>query len=507
MYSSIGIFFTLLLVVTTGVEASLDRRDVIKAVSDIELYIPQAMEKSFVPGLAIAVVFEDEVLIAKGFGIRKIGSSEPVNARTAFQIASLSKPVTATVLASLVGEGKLSWDGKICDLDPAFRLSDSWITANLTIKDLLSHRSGLPDHAGDLLEDLGFETSDILYRLRFITALNAFRASYAYTNFGFSEAAYAAAIKAGLSWPEVAKRQLFDALQMTSTTYSYKAFINSENRATLHQITDGRAEALFIRDADAQAPAGGVSSSIDDLAKWVSLILADGSYQGKQLIDSKALLETQVPANISKADLATGEINFYGMGWAIKWDTEGRKNVSHNGGFGIGARTYVSLYPQDKIGVIVISNAAWQGVPEAIIDTFYDAVYQKPEQKDLLDMWNKRWSTLGKKNTISDQASSPQPAMPSKSYLGSYGNSYYGEVDIAVDSKGQLTLKIGPKLQEYLLTHLNRDVFTFDTIGENAIGKAQVIFAIDSEGQASSMTVDSLNEHGNGTFDKKVRGR
>ena len=171
-----------------------------QAVREIQKLCENEIEQDAVPGLAIAVVFQDQVVYAAGFGVRNVNTHEPVNADTVFQLASLSKPIGSTLVAELVGEGKISWDSKISDLDPDFAMYDPWVTREITIRDFYSHRSGLPDHAGDLLEDLGFTREEILHRLRYQKPDSSFRSHYAYTNFGITEAGVAAAKPYNMTW-------------------------------------------------------------------------------------------------------------------------------------------------------------------------------------------------------------------------------------------------------------------------------------------------------------------
>src|ERR1700722_2998657 len=152
------------------------------AVAQIEKLAQKQIDENVVPGLAIAVVHKDKMIFAKGFGIREVGKDGKIDADTVFQLASVSKSLASTVVAALVGEGKITWDAKISDLDPSFEMHDSWVTREITIRDLMAHRSGLPDHAGDLLEDLGADRAQVLYRLRFQKPDSSFRAHYAYTN-------------------------------------------------------------------------------------------------------------------------------------------------------------------------------------------------------------------------------------------------------------------------------------------------------------------------------------
>jgi CubicO group peptidase (beta-lactamase class C family) len=190
-----------------GVEAVLPELDRI---------VEQTLKKTGVPGLALAVVCKERVIHLKGFGVRQAGRDERVDADTVFQLASVSKPMASTVLAALVGERLIGWDDRVIDHDSGFRLSDPFVTREVTLRDLLSHRSGLPDHAGDLLEDLGYGRAEVLCRLRLERPASSFRSRFAYTNFGFTEAAVAASRAAGSAWEDLAAEKLFGPLGMRS---------------------------------------------------------------------------------------------------------------------------------------------------------------------------------------------------------------------------------------------------------------------------------------------------
>jgi CubicO group peptidase (beta-lactamase class C family) len=168
---------------------------------------------------------------AKGFGVRDTSAKNPVDADTVFQLASLSKPIGSTVVAELVGEGKITWDSKLSVLDPTFAMFDPWVTREITIRDMYAHRSGLPEHAGDLLEDLGFTRTEILHRLRYQHPSSSFRSHYAYTNFGMTEGAIAAANAYNVEWENAAEEKLYRPLGMSSTSSRYADFMARRNKA------------------------------------------------------------------------------------------------------------------------------------------------------------------------------------------------------------------------------------------------------------------------------------
>src|SRR5437660_12625097 len=305
----------------TGQEKShVTSEQVTHAIQELEKRAQTQIQKNALPGLAIAVVFQDKTVYAKGFGVRDTNTKVPVDADTVFQLASLSKSIGSTVVAELVGEGKITWDSKLNVLDSSFAMFDPWVTREITIRDMYAHRSGFPEHAGDLLEDLGFARAEILYRLRYQHPGSSFRSHYAYTNFGMTEGGIAAAKAYGLEWEEAAKQKLYNPLGMTSTSSRYADFMARRNKALGHVLVDGKWVQKFKRDPDAQSPTGGVSSSVNDLAKWMRLQLASGKFDGKQIVNEKALGETHHPHMLTGFSPFTGLPGFYGVGWGVSYD-------------------------------------------------------------------------------------------------------------------------------------------------------------------------------------------
>jgi len=220
---------------------------VMLAVQEVEKLAQKQIDQNAVPGLAIAVVFQDKVVYAKGFGVRDVNTKAPVDADTVFQLASVSKPIGSTVVAELVGEGKISWDSKLSALDPTFEMFDPWVTREITVRDMYAHRSGLPDHAGDLLEDLGFTRAEILFRLRYQHPDSSFRSHYAYTNFGMTEGAVAAVKPYQLEWEEACAQKLYKPLGMTSTSSRYADFTARQNKALGHVLVNGNNVDFFFK--------------------------------------------------------------------------------------------------------------------------------------------------------------------------------------------------------------------------------------------------------------------
>jgi CubicO group peptidase (beta-lactamase class C family) len=485
-------------------ETPITSEQVSQAVREIQKVCNNAIEQDAVPGLAIAVVFQDQILSAAGFGVRDVKTGEPVNADTVFQLASLSKPIGSTLVAELVGERKISWDSKISDLDPDFEMYDPWVTREITLRDFYAHRSGLPEHAGDLLEDLGFTRKETLDRLRFQKPNSSFRSQYAYTNFGITEAGVAAAKTYNLTWENASEQKLYKPLGMHSTSSRYADFMARTNKALGHVLINGQWVQKYKRDPDPQSPAGGVSSSVNDLAKWMRLQLADGELDGKPIVDEKALSVTRSPQMLTGFSPLTGLPTFYGLGWNVNYDTEGRLRLGHSGAFALGAGTFVQLVPSEHLGIVVLTNAYPVGLAEGIAFTFTDlALYGKATQ-EWLQLFKKLFAnpaavgvTFGA--DYSRSPTSPTPQLANSAYLGTYTNKFFGDIQIIEKGEG-LAIVEGPHKRVFPLKHYDRDIFTYETEGENAVGAAGVNFTIGPDGKPATVVVENLNVHGEGTF-------
>lgn len=482
---------------------SVTKEQVDQAVGEIDRLAQQLIADNKTPGLAIAVVYGDEVVFAKGYGVANTTTNAPVDADTVFQLASLSKGVSSSVVAELVGEGKVSWDTKIHDLDPNFRLSDDWITNEITIRDLFAHRSGLPEHAGDYLEDLGYDRAEILRRLRYEKLLDTFRQKETYTNFGLTEAAVAAAKTSGMEWEDLAKKALYDPLGMSSTSSRYEDFLARTNRADTHVLEDGKWTPKFKRDPDAQSPAGGVSSSANDMAKWLLMQLGNGTYEGKPIIAEKALLETRTPQLLRNNN--GGKPSFTGLGWDLAIDQRGQVRMAHSGAFALGASTNMRVLPADNVAIVALANSAPTGVPEAVTQTFVDVLDNGKVTQDWVAAYKKAFDDPATIGVIlgydySKPPANPTPALADDAYLGTYTNDYYGDMQIVRGENGGLAIVLGPKQITTPMTHYDHDTFTYETFGENAVGLSGVQFVIGPDGKASEVTVENLNTTGLGTF-------
>ena len=473
------------------------------AVDKLDGIIEGVLAKTGVPGLAAAVVHDGNVLYAKGFGVRDVNTLAPVDAATVFRLASVSKPLSSTVVAGAVGRGAVKWTDPIVAQLPSFALADPYVTAHVTYADLFSHTSGLPDHAGDLLEDLGYDQAYILNRLR-LEPLEPFRAEYAYTNFGLTAAAEAAAAAAGVSWADLADEVLFSPLGMTSSSFRYADFLSEADQAAMHVRVGTKWVQKYARDADPEAPAGGASSNVLDLASWLILQLAGGVWNGAPVIDNTALSQTHLPHVRSGMPLSPiSRSGFYGYGLNVSYDYAGRLRFSHSGGFNEGAATAFSMLPSANLGIVVLTNGMPIGVPESINNYFLDYVEAGSVQDDWLTLLGPVFAGLyANHSVLADQKppEHPVPAKPDSFYTGTYDNAYYGPIRIVAEG-ASLHLLIGPGPDDYVLQHWSGNVFAFYPTGENAVGITAATFNPGAgNSRAASVTLEYYNTNKLGTF-------
>ncbi|MGE2833675.1 serine hydrolase domain-containing protein [Mycobacterium sp. SMC-4] len=471
------------------------------AVSRLDGMVEELMTKSGLPGMAVAVVHGGETVYSKGFGVKNTQlGDEPgnrVDPDTVFQLASLSKPLGATVVAHQVGEGSISWDTPLVEHLPWFALADSAVTRMVTVGDMYAHRSGLPDHAGDLLEDLGYDRRLVLEKLREYP-LDPFRVSYAYTNFGLTAGAEAVAAAAGRSWEDLSRQTLYEPLGMSSTSSRFDDFVVRPNRALGHLHVDGAYRPDHVRDPQAEAPAGGVSSSVNDLSRWLTMMLADGTYQGRQLIDPAALRPALTPQSVSdRASDPAARSGFYGYGFNVGTTAAARQQLSHSGAFELGAGANFVMLPSADVAIVALTNATPSGVPETLTAQFADLVQFGEVREDWWELYHGAFAEMEKpvgSLVGARPPAQPTPPAPLADYVGQYSNSFWGPARVLQTDAG-LELALGPKFV-VPLKHWDGDVFTFSFVSENAPPGSLSKASFDGDW----LTLEYFDQDGKGTF-------
>lgn len=474
------------------------------AIAAVDKLAQKQIDENVVPGLSISIVHGDKVVYSKGFGVREVNKPDKVNADTVFQLASVSKSISSTVVAALVGEGKVTWDSRINDLDPGFELQDAWVSRQLTIKDLLAHRSGLPEHAGDLLEDIGYPRAHILHQLRYQKPGSSFRSKWEYTNFGYTEGVLAAARSVNSDWGDVASEKLFKPLGMNSTSTRFADFMANPDRAMGHILVNGAWVHGPQREPDAQSPAGGCASSANDMAKWLRLQVGNGKFDGRQVIDAEALAETHHPQIFTQFNMGNGLPCFYGLGFNVSYDQQGLLQIGHSGAFCMGAATNVTMIPAETLGICVLTNAYPIGLAEGLSMTFTDTALHGKTSRDWLALFKKVFSDpalLGivKGFDYSKPPAIPAAAMSNATYVGRYANEFYGDLEVIEKDDG-LLLVLGPKKMTFPMKHYDRDTFTYTAVTENLDGAGGLRFAIGEDGKAASLLVENLDVAEQGPF-------
>jgi CubicO group peptidase (beta-lactamase class C family) len=493
---------------TSGVPLQAARID--DAIARLDGLAGEIMRRSGIPGLSVAVVRDGRTAYAKGFGVRKAGENAPVDADTVFQIASISKSLAATVVARMVGTGVVAWNSRIVERLPWFRLSDPWVTDRVTIADMFSHRSGLPTYAGDDLEDIGYDRRAILERLRLLP-LHGFRDTYAYTNFGLTAAAEAVAVAAGRTWEDLAQEVLYRPLGMASTSSRHADYENRTNRAVLHVKSADTWQAKYRRQPDAQSPAGGVSSSANDLARWLSMVLQQGQYEGRTIVSADALLPavTAEMVAVQPPRAADARARLYGYGVFVETSPAGRVVLNHSGAFTMGAGTHYAAIPSAGVGIVVLTNAAPIGAAEALVAEFNDLVQLGRPTRD----WFAWWSAFFAKGSapVGDLVGKTPPANPAPAarlalYEGVYANQYFGDVTIVADGRG-LRLTLGPAGTTYGLAHWDGGIFAISPVSESEMegSRSSVAFNQSGEAPATELTIKYLDDHGLGRFVRRPR--
>lgn len=469
-----------------------------QAISELDGMATDIMARTGVPGMAIAVVHGGKVVYAKGFGVREAGNPAKVDADTVFQLASVSKSIGATVVAQQVGTGSVEWDTPVRTKLPWFALDDPYVSEQVTIGDLYSHRSGLPEHVGDKLEDLGYDRMDVLQRIRQVP-LAPFRTTYEYTNFGMTAAAEAVAAAAGLDWETLSEQAIYRPLGMTSTSSRFADYKARANRAVGHVLVNGAYVPGEERNPDAQSPAGGMSSSANDVAKWLIFLLAGGSYDGRQVVDAAALLPAISPQAVSGPPASANErAGFYGYGFNVSTSAAGRTVVSHSGAFALGAATSFTAIPSADVAITVLTNTSPIGVPETLAAKFADLVQFGSVQQDWETLYRKALAPLLlPQGSLVDavKPANPVPAQAFSAYAGTYQNDYYGPLEV-VDNQGVLELRLGPQPMTFKLSHWDGDIFTFMLDNENA-PPGTISQASFSPGK---VVLEYYDEDGLGTF-------
>lgn len=459
--------------------------------SGLDHYIQTTMQEWKVPGVAVGIVQGTKPVYLKGFGVRNIETRQPVTPDTLFDIGSCTKAFTAASIAMLVDEGKMNWDGKVDKYIPFFHLYDPMADENVTIRDILTHRTGLP--GADLIwYGSSYSRDEIVRRLAYIHPDAGFRTLFQYQNAMYVAAGVAVGKVTGSTWDAFVQQRIFQPLGMSNSDTSATVVQKTADYASPHIIHDGKVEVIPWKNIDDAGPAGSINSSVRDMSKWISLQLNDGVFDGKRLISSKSMREMHRPQMI----VSPGEIETvffpdsmqlsYGFGWFIQ-DYRGHQLILHPGDIdGFSALTV--LIPEIHTGYEVLVNLGGGSYRQALGYHIADMLLHLPE-KD----WSAHFQAMDSKFEAMEKAQvtsweskrnpNTHPSHDLAAYAGMFNNPAYGTATVSA-SDGHLALRFHSITSP--LTHFQYDTFLIHLDPEGG-EPMRVTFAQDPSGNISAL--------------------
>ena len=472
----------------------------------VDALVSRVMKAFEVPGLALAIVKDGKVALAKGYGVRKLGDPAPVDARTLFGIASNSKVFTATALGLLVEEGKIAWDAPVVDYLPWFMMYDPFVTRELSVRDLLVHRSGLGLGAGDLLwwPESTYNRGDVARRLRYIKPATSFRSAYAYDNVLYLVAGEVIQAVTGLSWEEFVAERILKKAGMTDSNVRHSAAAEGGNVATPHARVEGAVRPIAPFTSDNTNPAGGINSGAEDMARWMQVRLARGKLaDGTALYSERTARELETPVTVRPtspppAELAGLKTNFnaYALGLGVR-DYRGERVITHTGGLP-GYVSIVTLLPERNLGVAVLTNAeseeAFSALTWTVVDhdlgappTDWTAAYLKLRTR----VEAETAAAVGKSAAARDATS--RPSLPLAGYAGVYTDAWYGDV-VVEESGGRLVMRFSktPALVGDM-EHWQHDTFVVRWRDRELRADAYATFALRPDGSVDRVQMQAVS--------------
>ncbi len=490
----------LLILLSTGIFAQNDKGIDFK---ELDKYLEKALKEWRIPGMAVAVVQGDSIAFAKGYGIRKFGSSGKVDTKTLFAVASNTKSFTSAALSQLVDEGKLNWDDKVTDYLPWFKMYNNYVTGEMTVRDLLCHRSGLKTFSGDLLwYETNYSQDEVIKRARYLKPEYGFRAHFGYSNIMFSAAGRIIPEITNLTWQDYVKTHFFKPLGMNESLLSVKELKGKTNIAMPHHVAEGK-DPLPIKymQWDNVAPAAAIISNVEDMSKWLILQMNNGVYHGNTILSPEQVYEmhsTQTPDNLNPgwAKYFPGKhFNTYGLGWSL-FDYKGVKVVGHGGGAD-GMISQTMFVPEKKFGIVVLTNSV-NYLPAALMYYVLDDYFGKPEKdwsgfflrvKNYMDNLDKQDREKAEK----ERNPNTKPALPLKEYCGTYGGKLYGNAEVRLEN-GHLVLDFLPS--DILigdLFHWQYETFKIKLRNSPTLPEGTVNFIIGTDGKPEELKVKIPN--------------
>jgi CubicO group peptidase (beta-lactamase class C family) len=474
---------------------------------EVDNVVNKALTAFNVPGIAVAIVKDGKVVLSKGYGVKSILTKEKVDANSLFGIASNSKAFTSAALAILVDEGKLKWDDKVVAYLPNFKMYNDYVTNEFTIRDLLTHRSGLGLGAGDLMiwpDGSNFTAQDIIQNLQYLKPVSAFRTKYDYDNLLYIVAGEIVHKVSGLSWCDFIETRIMKPLDMKNSAGSFLRLKDTSNVIVPHVPIDGKLKVISRYKNQLFDGAAGIYSSVNDMSKWMIMQLNNGKYgtDSKQLFSEKEHNQMWTPQTIIPAATKppyNTHFASYGLGWFLS-DVKGYKQVTHTGGLE-GIVTQVTLIPELNLGIVVLTNQQSGGAFTAITNTIKDS-YLAIKSEDYVTIYSNRAKT---NEETADKATEEVWALVTKNnkdkikinfnnYIGTYRDNWLGEIVIS-EKKGKLFFvsKRSPQLTGELFLYKDKNlVVKWNNAYFNA--DAHLTFEFDKDNKAIAIKMKPISE-------------
>jgi CubicO group peptidase (beta-lactamase class C family) len=466
-------------------------REPVADTAAIDAIVHKALACWHVPGCAVAIVKGDRVWL-KGYGVKELGKTDRVTPDTLFGIGSCTKAVTATAIALLVDDGKMKWDDLVSKHVPDFRLADPLANRDVTLRDLLCHRSGLARHEY-LWYRAPWSLEETVRRISDVEPAHSFRSRYEYNNIAYITLGLAIGSASGMPWHVYVQKRLFTPLGMTGVVFTRSAALKRPDHASPHALVEGdKVTVIPWYDDDRQVRASGsIKAGVRDLSVWVRFQLAEGEWEGKQLVSRKALLETRRPQIVTPIpppleDEAETTQSSYGLGWHID-DYRRRHLLVQHGGAVDGFRARITLVPKEKLGIVVLANLDVNEMPAALSATLVDRMLDL-EEKD----WNGIYKALHEKAAAAEEKrivtwrrtrqSRTKPSRELEAYAGAYKHPGYGTVKVTREGGA---LQLSWSSWQLKLTHFHYD--TFATPPSGRLGNQAVTFTLGADGTPSRL--------------------
>jgi CubicO group peptidase (beta-lactamase class C family) len=423
-------------------------------------FVSQKLAEYEVPGAVVGIVENDTVVYLRGFGVRELGKPETVDPDTRFQIASVSKYITAGAVGSLVDEGKLDWDTPVVTYLPGFALQDTYAGEHATLRDLLAHRTGFRHFDGDLLGRLGYINSEMLYRMRYLTPGTSFREQYVYSNAGFFIAGEAAATADNRSWEDLTDARILRPLGMTRSGAHPETLYLDDNHVSGHGGAPGSIHTIPLEEAGFPA-AGQVVSTGRDMTQWLRMMLNNGSVDGRQVLSPETVQEIHAASLVAPHSGPLDDLNgAVGLG-CDSYHFLSERVIEKNGALD-GVRSIVILIPQKRAGLVVIANKQLTVFPEAIRDEFLERYIGRSG----VDLQAKEKANQAGWNSLLKSMERPANATPATiapaAIAGAYRNELYGTMLVSEGADPMnMTFQLGPDKYPGTLMQVTGDTWYF----------------------------------------------